>query len=457
MISSHIYSAGYFSLVLMMCMLMSVTFGVHAQDYTTCKSFDELVNLQNAKYPEAIRITSSGTTDHPTYHGFFFYNCSPTDCIQFDPTGRYMLGMKVSFEGRLVQPTDIGHIGIIDTEDNYKWIDVGQSTAWNWQQGSRLQWIPGSSEEFFWNDRSDDGKKLVCRIHNMRTGKTRVLPRPVYTVSPDGLTGLTHDFERMIHRGTSYVGIEDKYAEQWAPKETGIWKMNMISGKTELIMTLDKIADIIFKVNRSKHSDGTLYIFREGWNPSGTRFIAFVKYVEKGKAKTYGYSMNPDGTDVRYLYSSPSHHYWIDDETIIDWGRKHFDPEQNTEDEGYFLFKDDGSGKAKKMLWKASNGHDSFHKNGEWILTDTYNVQGYQYLYLYHLPTKLFVPLGKFEFWYKGKRYVKRIKERTFRVDLHPRLSPDGNIISFDSSQKGLGRQIYMMDISHIIANPPSN
>lgn len=452
MISNALFPNRYFTLIIM-CLSMSLTFGVYAQNYTTCNSFDELIHLENAKYPEAVRITDSGTADEPIYHGFFFYNCSPTDCIQFDPTGRYMLGMQITIEGKYVQPTDIGHIGLIDTEDNYKWIEVGKSTAWNWQQGCRLQWMPGSSEEFFWNDRSDDGKRLVCRIYNIRTGKTRVLPRPVYTVSPDGLTGLAHDFERMIHKGTNYVGIEDKFGDEWAPKGTGIMKMDMISGKSELIISLDEIADIIFKENRPKNSDGTLYVFREGWNPSGTRFIAFVKDVRDGETTTYGYSMSPDGTDVRYLYLSPSHHYWIDDETIFDWGL-HTDPGDNVDYKGYFLFKDDDSGKAKKMFWKASNGHDSFHKNGEWILTDTYNLKGYQYLYLYHIPTKKFVPLGKYEFWFKGEHYQQ--KARIFRVDLHPRFSPDGNMVSFDSTQEGLGRQIYMVDISHIIANPPN-
>ena len=106
------------------------------------------------------------------------------------------------------------------------------------------------------------------------------------------------------------------------------------------------------------------------------------------------------------------------------------------------------------MLWKASNGHDSYHQNGEWILTDTYNLQGYQYLYLYHLPTKLFVPLGKFEFRLNGKHY--KDNAGIFRVDLHPRFSPNGKLVSFDSAHEGLGRQIYLMDISHIIDNPPA-
>ena len=444
----------YLKIILTALLFVLLAADITAQNYSKCKSFDEIVNLKDGKYLEAKRITTPGTPEHPTYHGFFFYNCSPYDGLQFDPTGRYMLCLQVSIEGRIVQPDDTAFVGIIDTKNNYKWTKIGHSTAWNWQQGCRLQWIPGSSEEFFWNDRSDDGENLVCRIYNMKTGKTRTLPLPVYTVSPDGVTGLTHEFERMKHEGTNYVGVEDKSNEVWAPKKTGIYKVNIKTGKTELIITLDRMADIMFGDERPPDTVGTLYFFREGWNPSGTRFIAFIKDVRKVNedAITYGYTMNANGEDVRYFYSEPSHHYWIDDETVFDHG-EHVNPDDNKIDEGYFVFKDDGSGKARKMFWKASNGHDSFHKNGDWILTDTYNLDGYQYLYMYHIPTKTFVPLGKYAFMLNGKFYPHNAE--IFRVDLHPRFSPDGRKISFDSTHEGMGRQMYLMDIGYIIDNPP--
>src|SRR5262245_49176025 len=116
--------------------------------------------------------------------------------------------MKVYVQNRVVEPTDRGDIGYIDLKDRHKWTKVGETTAWNWQQGARLQWRP-KSNEIVWNDRSDNGKKYVCRVHDFRTGKKRILPRPIYELSPDGSTALTHDFERMKHRGTDYVGIDE--------------------------------------------------------------------------------------------------------------------------------------------------------------------------------------------------------------------------------------------------------
>ena len=182
--------------------------------------------------------------ENPNYTGFFFYQC-----LQFDPTGRYILGMRVHCQNRDVQPTDRGEIGIIDLRDGYKWTQIGETTAWNWQQGARLQWRP-RSDEILWNDRSDDGTGYVCRVYNFKTGKRRTLPRPVYMPSPDGSMALTHDFERMKHGGTPYVGIADKYADQYAPRETGIWRMDLDTGEAVLIMSLDKMAQIAYPKER---------------------------------------------------------------------------------------------------------------------------------------------------------------------------------------------------------------
>jgi hypothetical protein len=421
--------------------LIAVVPVVHAQDglpYTTYTSFSQVLEGSNARYSAITRVSDSGTGGHRGYTGFFFYQC-----LQFDATGRYLLGMRVYFQNRLVVPADRADIGFIDLKGGYKWTKIGETTAWNWQQGARLQWRPRSNE-IVWNARSDDGTKYVCSVYNFHTGKRRTLPRPIYDLSPDGATALTHDFERMKHRGTEYVGIEDIYKNQYAPGKTGIWKMNMDTGHAELIMTLEKMAVIAYPDGHPRA--GCLYFFREGWNPSGTRFIAFLKDPENVLFKAF--SMAPDGTDIRYLYSDPSHHSWQDDDHVLDFGH-HTPPEGDSPLGGYFLFKDDGTGEAKNLLWTTEfDGHNSYvpGPGGDWIISDTYDIQGFQYLFMYHRPTKLFIPLAKLR---------NTAEDGIHRVDLHPRISPNGRMVSIDSTYEGLGRQMYIIDISHIVDNPP--
>jgi hypothetical protein len=235
--------------------------------------------------------------------------------------------------------------------------------------------------------------------------------------------------------------------------------MDMQTEKVEMIMSVREMAHILYPDGIPADTlNGTLYFFREGFNPSGNRFIAFIKdarEIEPGrtKARTEGFSMNLDGSDVKYLYKEPSHHFWLNDNEIMDNGF-HQDPITGEQVRGYFRFLDDGTGIPKEKYFDAPNGHITLHKNGEWILTDTYNMDGYIYLYMYHIPTKKFVPLDKLAFKLGGELFTAN--PGIFRVDLHPRFSPDGKFVSIDSSHEGLGRQMYLIDISSIINNPPN-
>ena len=64
-------------------------------------------------------------TRGPKHHWFGYY-----DKLQFDPTGRFVLGMEVDFEHRSPTPEDVIKIGMVDLQDGDKWIELGESRAW---------------------------------------------------------------------------------------------------------------------------------------------------------------------------------------------------------------------------------------------------------------------------------------------------------------------------------------
>jgi hypothetical protein len=109
-------------------------------------------------------------TKGPKFHWFGYY-----DKYQFDASGRYVLGMAVDFESRSPTAEDKIEIGLIDLADRDKWTRLGESSAWGWQQGCMLQWVPGKTDEVIWNDCKDG--QLVSRILNYRTGALRTLPK----------------------------------------------------------------------------------------------------------------------------------------------------------------------------------------------------------------------------------------------------------------------------------------
>jgi len=398
-----------------------------AQEYATCKSWQEVVTGQNFRYPTVTRVSDPGTKEQPNYTGFWFF-----DGLQFDATGRYALAMRVHFQNHEVTPTDRGEIGYIDLKADNKWTKIGETSAWNWQQGCRLTWR-GGSDEILWNDRADDGARFVCRAYDFKSGARRTLPRPIYDVSRDGKFALTHDFQRMKHGGTNYVGVPERHEGEIAPGEIGVEKMDMATGRTELVVGLNRMSEIAFPAGYMGKTN--LYFFREGWNPSGTRFIAFLKNADR-PTHTSGWSISADGKDARFFYESPSHHAWMDDETIL-------------EGHHFSIFRDDGSGKGTHVADVDNNVN--FDTNvlpgGQWFLLDTYPLDGYQYVLIYHRPSKLFVPLAKL----KNTAQVGTIH----RVDIHARATRDGRMVCIDSSHEGLGRQMYVMPIGHILDHPP--
>ena len=55
---------------------------------------------------------------------------------------------------------------MVDLQENDRWTELGQSRAWNWQQGCMLQWLPGSQTEVIWNDREDG--RFVSHVLDVR-------------------------------------------------------------------------------------------------------------------------------------------------------------------------------------------------------------------------------------------------------------------------------------------------
>ncbi|NUN02876.1 MAG: hypothetical protein HUU41_17335, partial [Bryobacteraceae bacterium] len=153
-------------------------------------------------------------TRGPRHHWFGYY-----DKLEFDPGNRYVLGMQVDFEHRSPRPDDIIGIGMVDIQSGDRWIELGKSRAWGWQQGCMLQWIPGSDSEIIWNDRQGD--RFVAYILNVRTRKRRTLPAPVYALSPDGKWAISTDFSRLndCRPGYGYAGIADPGKDTAAPDD----------------------------------------------------------------------------------------------------------------------------------------------------------------------------------------------------------------------------------------------
>jgi hypothetical protein len=384
-------------------------------------------------------------TSPPNYHWFGYY-----DKEQVDPTGRYALGMEVDFRFRSPTADDVIDIGVIDLQRGHQWRKIGESSAWGWQQGCMLQWIPGSEAEVIWNDRADG--RFVSHVVNVKTGERRTLPRPIYALSQDGAYAVGTDFRRIqnMRPGYGYPGLDDPNREVKAPKDVGIYRMDLQTGENELIVPLSAVA-------KTPHRGEDLGDYWHYFNhllvsPDSERFIFLHRWRETmgerderatGGWTTRMYTADKNGGD-RYILDpsgNTSHFIWRDPTHICAWTKP------RGRQWGYYLYEDQtGNIQPVGKGTLTENGHNTYLPlpGKEWILTDTYpDEDRMQTLYLYHVPSDRTVILGRFHSppRYKGE----------WRCDLHPRSSPDGTKVIFDSTHEGNGRQMYMIDISDIV------
>lgn len=386
-------------------------------------------------------------TGGPGFHWFGYY-----DKRQFDPTNRYVLGMKVGFEGRSPEADDAVEIGLIDLQRETSWQKLGESRAWGWQQGCMLQWIPGSRSEVIYNDR--EGDRFVSRVVDVFSGKTRTLPRAIYALSPDGRWAVGTEFSRIqdLRPGYGYAGIRDPFYDEKAPASIGLYRLDLQTGQSNLLMSLAEaaalphqgasVADNFHWFNHLLvNTDGTRVTFLHRWRArrEDRQVMARTNFV------TRMFTINPDGSDRFVIDPSgfTSHFVWRDPTHLCAYTRPEGQPS------GFYVL-EDKTGKIEpiKTAKMPVNGHQTYlpGRSNAWLLNDNYAgaPDRDQVPYLYHLPTDRRIDLGRFP---AGTDYVGE-----WRCDLHPRASNDGNFVCIDSTHGGNGRQMYLLDLRPVWA-----
>jgi len=396
---------------------------------------------------ETLHVPVRAITNGPGFHWFGYY-----DKLQFDPSSRYVLGMRVDFEGRSPLPTDVIEIGMIDLKMGDKWKKLGESQAWGWQQGCMLQWVPGSSSEVIWNDRAGD--HYISHVVNVFSGKKRTLPKAIYALDPQGRWAVGTEFSRIqdLRPGYGYAGIRDPFYDEKAPDGVGLYRMDLKTGDSKLLLSFADAAKILH--NGQSVTDNFHWFNHLLINTDGSRITFLHRWRAKREDRqvmaarnfvTRMFTINPDGTDPFIIDPSgfTSHFVWRDPNHVCAYTK----PEN--QNSGFYILEDKTSHIEQIANEKMPvNGHQTYvpGKNNEWLMSDNYRnkTNPNQTPFLYHIPTDKRIDLGDFP---AGDEYVGE-----WRCDLHPRSSNDGRYACIDSPHGGNGRQLYLLDLSKAFA-----
>lgn len=368
------------------------------------------------------------------HHFFGYYDKCP-----WNASGRYHLGLRVDAYGRQPRADEAAIIGMIDTEDDNRWIELSHSYAWSWQQGTLMQWLPSDPENSIIYNIREDGQ-FYSEILNVHTGKRRRLPRPIYSVSETHALSL--NFARLSYTrpDCGYAGLESAGVPPFHPDDDGIWVLDLESGESELVVNLEQLSQID---NTPEMEVWPTWVNHLTWSPEAKRFVFLHRFWRDDPTRHFStrfYIANADGSGLKKLHDRTyfSHYCFASEDVILGHGRD-VHGEKN-----YILF-DHVAG--TETIYGSdvfgSDGHCTYSPNGDWLLTDTYpDADRMQTLILCHVATRRRVDIGKF--------FAPVELDGPARCDLHPRWSRDGKKVSIDSVHSGK-RQMYVLDVSEIV------
>ncbi|MDA7916218.1 hypothetical protein N9B94_03190 [Verrucomicrobia bacterium] len=241
-------------------------------------------------------------------HHFFGY-IGQCQTIPWNASGRYILAMEIDHINRMPKPEDAAIIILIDTENNNKILRIEKTHAWNPQQGTMFYWNPLKAEtQFFFNDRDVKTGEVFTVLYDIEQ-KKRVKEFRYDNVhignggvASDGSFFLALNYGRLarLRLVTGYPEALDWSKDEIAPKNDGIFIVNIKTGKHRLLVSYHQLEAELLKLNPNMKHNG-LFINHTLVNRDANRVYFFARAGWDGKgAKRVNVpcSIHIDGTGL---------------------------------------------------------------------------------------------------------------------------------------------------------------
>lgn len=295
------------------------------------------------------------------------------------------------------------------------------TSAFNWQQGSRAQWL--NSRLIIFNDYNAHLESYVSKIYDIFDDRlvkeikypTQIAYKDVFYVSInyDHLFYLNHDYGYQYSELKSFNGVSDN---------DGISIIKIDTGNSELIFSINQLKNTMVNFDKYEHCINHVTI-----SPNGKK-IAFIHryYLSKKRFdKLYVLDIKTKNfKNVGNNFEIISHYAWKDDSNLIG-----FFKEENKLINLFLL--DIYSNKHEKFFNDNTfvrDGHPSIFNNE--VVFDSYpDKSRRQKLFSSNFEKRELEELGSFHHGFKFDGYC--------RCDLHPRFGTNSDTIFFDSIYTG--------------------
>jgi hypothetical protein len=370
---------------------------------------------------------------------FGFHDISP-----FSSDEKKLLANHVSFDLRMPEPEESLEVGYFEFAEGRIGLfhTIGNSFSWNYHKGCRLQWIDTNRAIF----NSAENSKLIARIIDTHTREEKKMDYPIDSVYSDANRCLATSFsyERLERcmPGYGYPYKDNGFTEQSAPAGTGLFIVNLKENTRKLLVPIAELAETV----ESCYSDDFLhFVTHSEFSPDG-RYVSFLhRWIHRtGDAlkrwtRIVVYDLKLDNLIVLPSQESGSHYVWnhknqLIASCIIGGNSRHVLFDMNNLDNCKII--------AGNRI--NSDGHQSFISDTSFV-TDTYpDKHRMAKIYKVNTVTSDVELMAKI---YSPKTFQTKDFRRHIACDLHPRVSPSGKYICFDSPRTGI-RSLYIMNLN---------
>ena len=368
--------------------------------------------------------------------GYFygFHDCSP-----FSEDETMLLAHHTTIPVRMPRKDEGLEVGYFDFSEAGigDFHPLGESFAWNYHKGCRLQWLDG--EHVIFNS-AQEGKPVAI-VADMNGNVQRKLPVAVDAVSKDGLWATSFSYERLnvLMPGYGYEGIaDDGHLGECAPDGTGLSLVDIRTGECSSVASLH---DLCASVKGEDVSSYKHFVTHTEFSPNG-RYLSFLhRWIGEDYRRRYSrmgiYDRKNDCLSFLDTTGMVSHYVWNNRNQIVAYCSVR-------EGDAHVLF-DVENGTYKPICLGQLNvdGHQSMVSDSVFV-TDTYpDRRRMASLYKVDAERQTFEKIASL---YSPRKFQTKDFRKHIACDLHPRVSPSGRYVCFDSVFTGV-RSLCVMSL----------